>query len=351
MVNACLGVVLLSIVSAAAAADHPHEARKLALKERNARQSLSWSVRLPPPAAPAASPLVVGATLEVRAESGEGASFDLPASGWTADGSGTTFKYKNRDAPSGPSPVKAVTLKAQRAIKVTGKGTGVTLDEAAQGTVVVALVVGGDAYCSACTAPRRDEPGRYLASRCPAPPSCAVTTTTTTSSTTTSTFVAGVCGNDVVDPPSEECDGTEASACSDTIPLGLPLQCSAADALSPCRCCHPAQCVHSIQFGSVGCCGSSQCQLHRGVFAVQPGTCIPPSCSTDADCNGYRCVGGSCCGDAGQGCDLTGCCPGSGTTCEPVPFATVTVCCRQAGGSCDTSEDCCSGSCTSGVCD
>ena len=112
--------------SVVGAAEHPEEARKLSLKERNGRQSLSWSVRVPPPVLPATSPVAIGATLELWTQGGESATFDLPASGWTANGSGQTFKFT--DAAS--TAIKSVTLRNQRTIKATGKRTGVTLDEA-----------------------------------------------------------------------------------------------------------------------------------------------------------------------------------------------------------------------------
>jgi hypothetical protein len=92
--------LILVMAGTAVAADRPEEARKLALRDVRGRQSLSWSASVPPPVAPSASPLTVGATLVVRAGSGESASFDLPAAGWTVNASGTTYKYVNKLAPA-----------------------------------------------------------------------------------------------------------------------------------------------------------------------------------------------------------------------------------------------------------
>lgn len=48
-------------------------------------------------------------------------TWSLPASGWSANGSGSLFKYKNAAAPGGPSAVKIAKLKAGL-LKVVAKG-------------------------------------------------------------------------------------------------------------------------------------------------------------------------------------------------------------------------------------
>jgi hypothetical protein len=67
--------------------------------------------------------------------------------------------------------------------------------------------------------------------------------------------------------------------------------------------------------------------------------------------DGYRCVGGTCCGNAGQLCGVAGCCPDSGTTCEFLQNVGSSLCCKQAAASCTVSNECCSLSCTGGFCD
>jgi hypothetical protein len=99
----------------------------------------------------------------------------------------------------------------------------------------------------------------------------------------------------------------------------------------------------------VNCCGDSSCQDTTGIGMVRQGACIPPSCTTDADCNGYRCVDGTCCGNAGQLCGVAGCCPDSGTTCTFIGFTS--LCCNGPGAACSNYTECCSLSCTNGVCD
>jgi hypothetical protein len=353
-IRIALALALGCLASSAAALDHPEEARKLSLKERNGRQSLSWSVRVPPPVAPSSNPVLVGATLEIRSQGGESASFDLPASGWTADASGQAFKWKNPAAPGGPSAVKAVTLRSQRIIKVTGKGTGITLDEAAQAGVTIGLVIGDDVYCSTCLQPRRDESGRFYAVRCPPPAACGLTPTTTTdgitSSTTTSTTLPGVCGDGVVDP-GEQCDAGDPGICDDVV-VPVPITCGDPSSSTACECCSETDCLFSAFGGGIQCCGPRLCQDTTGVGQVRRGACIPPSCTQASDCNdaGYDCAGGTCCAQAGNLCGVVDCCPGSGATCTAV-FPTTPICCRPAGATCDSEGVCCSFSCMGGVCD
>ena len=337
--------MLLCLAGNATANDHPEEAAKLSLKDVGGRRALAWFAKMPPPALPAASPVAAGATLVVRTAAGETASFDLPASGWTANASGTSFKYKNALAPAGPSGVKSATVKDMRVVKVAGKAIGITLDEATQGAVSIALTIGDDVYCSSCTTALRDEPGRFAAARCPAPADCAVPTTTT--STT-----LPVCGNGVIES-GETCDGTALGICE--APPEFMISCKPPPAPDACNCCHPTDCSFSFipGFPAIHCCGDAACQNTRGFGMQQPGVCIPPSCTDDADCNGYRCIGGTCCGNAGQFCGVVDCCADSNATCTTATWASpaINACCRQAAAACTDFRECCSGSCVSGQCE
>src|SRR4051812_1872154 len=93
-------VVWITAAGAAGAADYPQEAKKLVIKDGR-RSSLVWTTKLPSPMLPATSPLVVGATLHVTAGSGESASIDLPAAGWSVNSAGTVYKFKNPESPGG----------------------------------------------------------------------------------------------------------------------------------------------------------------------------------------------------------------------------------------------------------
>src|SRR5262249_4520359 len=58
------------------------------------------------------------------------------------------------------------------------------------------LTVGGDVYCSRCTAPAKDQLGKYIAKGCSAPADCGAvspssTTTSTPTTSSTSTTLAG----------------------------------------------------------------------------------------------------------------------------------------------------------------
>jgi hypothetical protein len=324
-------VALLLSVTAASAVDHPQEAKKLVVKDVGGKQSLVWTTKLPAPMLPATSPFAFGATLRVATSSGESASFHLPPSGWSVNDAGTVYKFKNPQAPAGPSEVKVAVLAEQKLVKVSAKASGITLDEPTQGTVSVQLGIGTDVYCSECTTPVHDEAGRYAAKLCPAPASCPT----------------GFCGNGVIDQASEECDLPDPGICDD-YPLPFAIACDPADSPAPCTCCGISQCILSAGF-TTRCCGGAQCQDTTGAGMVRGGACIPPTCTQSSECNGYECVDGHCCGQAGSFCGVVDCCPGSGATCSIV-FASQ-LCCRPAGGSCADPLECCSYSCTGGLCD
>jgi hypothetical protein len=350
MSRTCVAIAMGLLASRLAlATDHPEEARRLVLRETSSgRASLTWLARIPAPALPATSPTTVDALLVVVAKN-QVATLPLPASGWSTNAAGTVYKYKNAAAPGGPSVVKAVLLRDQKVVKVGAKGPSISLDDPMQGTVSISLHIGSDTYCSVCTTPERDEPGRYVATRCPAPASCPGGTTSTTTTTTTSTTIGPVCGDGVVDQASEECDGMDPGHCLDVEPP-FPIACEAPGSPNECTCCGISQCM--ISPGSVSpCCGGAICQDATGAGDVRGGVCLPPTCTQTADCNGggYDCVGGTCCAMPGSICDPTACCPGSGGSCEP--YGGGSRCCLAAGAGCTIGFECCSFSCTGNVCD
>ena len=290
----------------------------------------------------------LGATLVIAVQGGETTTIALPSVGWSIDSKGTTYTFKNAKAPAGISQARAALVKAGKALKVMLKTSGITLDEPTQGTVTVALVIGSDVYCSTCTTPLRDEPGRYIARQCAPPTSCPATA----EPTPTPMATPGVCGDNTVNQTSEECDGTDPGVCDDLpVPLPFEIVCDVPSSPTPCECCSRSGCLIQLG-GSSRCCGGGQCQDTVGVGMVRAGACIPPSCADTSQCNGYDCVGGTCCGQAGEFCGVVGCCPGSETTCNPIPNVGGTyVCCRAGGATCAQPAECCSGSCTAGACD
>jgi hypothetical protein len=156
--------------------DQPRDAVRVLLKARNGKEKLVWVSKTPALTLPAGDPAATGATLEIRNPvTLETATLQLPAAGWSANAANTVFKFKNPDAPVGTA-VKVAVIKAS-VLKVVAKGTGITLDEATQGSIELALTVGTDRYCSSCGTPTKDDgaagpEGQYLAKSCPVTPSC-----------------------------------------------------------------------------------------------------------------------------------------------------------------------------------
>jgi hypothetical protein len=201
---------------AAVAEDFAITGKKLVMAQTPSRAVLVFIsrdvIRAPLPGGPD-DPRVTGASLRVTSGTAETALFDLPAANWTANSSGTVFAYKNLQAPSGPSAVKVARIKNGSLIKITAKSTGITLDEASQGSIDLVLTSGADRFCARFGGQIiRDEPGRFIAksspaAACPGPPpttsstnttvpttsSTSVTSTTSTSSTTTSSTIAPSC--------------------------------------------------------------------------------------------------------------------------------------------------------------
>ena len=355
-----LAILLACSAGIAAAVEYPETARKMVLKDG---RKLGWTAIAPPGVG--TSPLAVGATLEVRSTSGETASFALPAPGWSLNTAGT-YTYSNPLAPGGPSAVRKVTLKPHKVLKVVARSSGLTLDESTQGSVSVALTFGGDVYCSTCTTPVIDQPGRYIDTLCPAPAACAGATTTTSTSTsstvliptwigTTSTSSTSTslypptCGNGVTESP-EQCDGSDLGICPTLAgsPPEFQFACEDPGYYGECRCCLTETCMGppfpAEPFDS--CCGTSTCTDITGYSEARLGVCIPPSCQTTDDCHGLGCVDGSCCGSPRLYCGELPCCPGA--ICQPAGAAS--FCCIPPGASCTTNTECCSNVCTGGIC-
>jgi len=187
------GVLLVSI-GLARAADHPQDAAKLVLKQKGSgKQSATWVTKRGAVVLPTTSPVTSGASLTIQGAN-ESQTVQLPGTDWSQNAAGTTYKYVNKEAPGGSSPVKLVVIKS-KSIKVVSKETLIALDDPTQGTVSISLTVDDDVYCSRCTTPSKDAPGKYVAKSCGAPPNCSAvlssTTTSTPGSSSTSTTLGG----------------------------------------------------------------------------------------------------------------------------------------------------------------
>ena len=79
------------------------------------------------------------------------ATLSLPASHWSANASGTVFKYRNPSAPGGPSVVKTANAKAGL-LKVVGKGLPIPVPTGPRTiNVVLRLDGGAQTYCMTFT--------------------------------------------------------------------------------------------------------------------------------------------------------------------------------------------------------
>src|SRR5262249_5438927 len=89
-----------------------------------------------------------GADSSITFNDGSGpVSLALPKTLWAANGAGTLFKYKNPDAPNGPSVVKGVKI-AGGTLKAGGKGAPIAVPNgAASINVVLSLDGGTNTYC------------------------------------------------------------------------------------------------------------------------------------------------------------------------------------------------------------
>jgi hypothetical protein len=196
----------------------------------------SASLVAPTPSGPD-DPRTTGATLEFRSLlDDESATLSLPAAGWTANPTGTVYHFHGTDV------VKVALVKTGATLRVVAKSTGITLDEATQGSIGVILTSGTTRYCALFGGTIvHDEPGKFIAKNAPAPLVCPTSTVTTTSSTTsttttsTTTTTINLCGNGIINA-GEQCDGA-GSTC------GAFVSCST-DCTCPCDPLDPAECLY-----------------------------------------------------------------------------------------------------------
>lgn len=165
---------------------HPQETVKLILKQNLATKKgkAVWLSKVPGAVLPVAPPTSVGGTLVVTGVD-ESCSTPLPAAFWVKNPAGTLYKFRAWVVP-------ILKLKKDKKLKVLARDSLIDLNDPAQGTVSVSLTIGTDRYCSVCTTPIKDEPGRFIATNCSAPTDCcpAVLPTTTTTSTSSATTEA-----------------------------------------------------------------------------------------------------------------------------------------------------------------
>lgn len=165
-------VVLLLGATVSPAADQLVPGQAVSMRDRNGKQTLTFTAKSPSLTV-AGDPRVSGATFTIVLEdSGESATLDLPAGGWTANGAGTTFKFRNPSAPNPPSPVKAAQLR-NGTLKVKAKALGVTLNEPSQVGVGLVFAVASNRWCASFGGDiKRNTPGNFIARKAPPPAAC-----------------------------------------------------------------------------------------------------------------------------------------------------------------------------------
>jgi hypothetical protein len=229
----------LALAGTARAGDLLLAGRMLDMRDHGGDQRLTWIVSDPAAALPTGgdAPTVSGASLFIlNPTTEESNTFILPASSWSANGAGTAYKFRNPSAPSGPSQVKIARMKSGK-LKVSARATGITLDEAQQGSMGIVLSSGTVQYCTLFGGDvRRDQPGRFNAKGAPPPSECPGASTPTTSTTTTTMPPLALCGNTTIDageqcdPPASDCGGGALCNTDCTCPC---------DFLDPSVCMHP----------------------------------------------------------------------------------------------------------------
>ncbi|HLQ23669.1 MAG TPA: hypothetical protein VK132_10705 [Gemmatimonadales bacterium] len=182
---------LLGVSAPLRASDQVVPGTRLSLKASNGKEKLSFKSKgtftLPSAGGPD-DPVNAGATFQImNPGTGESFTFDLPKTHWSTTPAGTLFKY--RDSALAESGKVTIALAGGRSLKVSGRRTGISLNETSQGALVTVLTLGSFRYCARFDdgAVSRDQPGAFSAKNAPPPASCpSLPTTTTTTSTTTS---------------------------------------------------------------------------------------------------------------------------------------------------------------------
>ena len=335
----CTVVVLLGAVGRTHAANQGITGKKLLLKS-----SKFVLLSKDPSITIAGSDAVGGSDSSVSFDMGGGpVPLALPKTLWGANGAGTLFKYKNPDAPSGPSVVKVAKV-AGGLLKAVGKGAPFAVPNgAATINVVLSLDAGTNTYCMTFTG--TGDGNKFLvkdaaAGTCPA--AC------------TGQLVGGFCW--FLGAPADSCDATctnQGLVCS----VGTIAYAGTGGSYDQCVAVMTALGVTGNQLGDVyngagiGCLDNSDSDIARD---TSPTTCsgavvtIRRACACDG--------GGAFCGnnvrESTEVCDGTDAtaCPGqcqADCTCPPVCGNNV----REGSEACDGTDDAacpgqCRGDCT-----
>jgi hypothetical protein len=286
------------LLGPARAADQPIDGVKLVLKRTASAEMLVFVSRDPdaifPPIGGADDPSTGtpgGMSIDLFSV-GEGtAGLTVPSGlGWSASaGPPARFKFRNGDAPAGPSPVRLALLKEGRVLKVSAKAVGLPL-VAAQGAVGIRITTGTLRSCARfdAAAVRKDVPGKFVAkgalammlADCSDASLGGGSGTTTTATSSTSSTTLAPCAMDP-DPFEPTCGGAcpAGSRCVAEFTPQLAPQCVCLpDALTPCLDSGYPTC-------GGGCSGARTCQGFRllpgEVPAISACACADPADTCD----------------------------------------------------------------------
>lgn len=310
---------VLVLAADARAADTGIQGTKLILRVRGATAKLVFVSKdslAPFPAIGSADDPATGtpggATIELVTPAGTGALVVPGGAGWKAkDGSLDTYTYRNSAAPGGSSPVRSLSMRQGRMLKIVARGVPIATT-APLGSVGIRITFGTTRTCALFDASTivTDTPGAFSArdatvspSDCSAaslgrPSMCgdgAVTEGEACEPTNDAACpglcaadcsCAPFCGDGVLDP-GEQCDGQQAGpAANCTAEPGL----AQSMCLPDCRCCALLAC--SGPGFDLTCCPGTTCPVR---IAPNQITFCRPSCQTVDDCDaGQLCILGSC---------------------------------------------------------
>lgn len=342
-------VLSVALGSPSWGADTPIEGSKLVIRVRGTTKKVVFvskdaATPFPPPggADDPTSGTPGGATVDVVTPDAI-ATLAVPGGfGW--DGSSDTYRYKNPLAPGDPSPVRSMSLRQGRVLKITAKDVALPLTSPL-GSVGIRITMGSTRSCALFDAAAivSDQAGRFVGRNAPAAalPDCS----------DYALGLAAVCGNGLLEP-GETCDGAATGSCPtgcdpdctcaaycgdgaldageecDGTIFGMSVEnqaCTYAEGIaSPacqddCRCCALAACS-AFGFEAV-CCPGYNCPQRIGPNAISycrptcsqdedcsagdicflDGMCRTPVCSTNTDCGPGVCIIGVCCIDLGAG--------------------------------------------------
>jgi hypothetical protein len=262
------------------------------------------------------------------------------------------FRFQHKSAPDAVSSLVYIRLHANDGVRITGKRAGLALG-GHEGHVGIRITTGTIRLCALFEPATviRDEPGLFLARGAHAWPlvdcSDASLAPPFPTATPRPTPTPGVCGDGVIDPDTEFCDGAALGSCGD-----FGFSCGVPGRSNECTCCS-----YGNEVTTFGCCDPSAIVLGTPGGG---GWCFSQRCDAPFTCDGTaECLpSGDCCGKLGNPClfTITGqalvpCCDGFECS-RPDIDGLFLTCGASQESACSQDQECCSGSCSdSGSCD